>query len=96
MASYIDATFSIDSDKHNWILREKNVGKRVRLHYFPSLKLLANFVVGYKLRMFLAKGDVDLLNNSSATPSYASVIDDSARKLAHYIEKIVSKDDSTR
>ena len=28
MASYLDDKFSIDSDKHNWILREKNVGKK--------------------------------------------------------------------
>ena len=96
MASYIDATFSIDSDKHNWILREKNVGKKEILHFFPNLKLLANFIVGYKLRMFIVKGDVDLLKNSSATPSYSSLIEDSARKLAHYIEKIVSRDDSER
>ena len=52
--------------------------------------------MGYKLREFLVKGDVDLLKNSSATPSYSSVIEDSARKLAHYVEKIVSKDDSKR
>ena len=96
MASYLDDKFSIDSDKHNWILREKNVGKKEILHYFPNLKLLANFIVGYKLRMFIVKGDVDLLKNSSATPSYSSLIEDSARKLAHYIEKIVSRDDSKR
>ena len=96
MAKVLDATFTIDSDKHNWILREKNVGKKEILHFFPNLKLLANFIVGYKLRMFLVKGDVDLLKNSSATPSYSSLIEDSARKLAHYIEKIVSRDDSER
>ena len=96
MVNIIDATFTIDSDKHNWILREKNVGKKEILHYFPNLKLLANFIVGYKLRMFIVKGDVDLLKNSSATPSYPSVIEDSARKLAHYVEKIVSEDDSKR
>jgi hypothetical protein len=96
MASYLDDKFSIDSDKHNFILREKKKGKKEILHFFPNLKLMSNFIVGYKLRMFLAKGDVDLLKNSSATPSYSSLIEDSARKLAHYIEKIVSRDDSKR
>ena len=96
MASYLDDKFSINSDKQNWILREKNVSKKEKIHYFPNLKLLANFIVGYKLRMFIVKGDVDLLKNSSATPSYSSLIEDSARKLAHYIEKIVSRDDSER
>ena len=96
MASYLDDKFSIDSDKNNFILREKKKGKKEILHFFPNLKLMSNFIVGYKLRMFLAKGDVDLLKNSSATPSYSSLIEDSARKLAHYIEKIVSRDDSKR
>ena len=96
MASFIDDTFSIDSDKHNFILREKKKGKKEILHFFPNLKQLSNFIVGYKLREFLVKGDVDLLKNSSATPSYSSVIEDSARKLAHYVEKIVRKDDSKR
>ena len=96
MVNIIDATFTIDSDKHNFILREKKKGKKEILHFFPNLKQLSNFIVGYKLREFLVKGDVDLLKNSSATPSYSSVIEDSARKLANYVEKIVSKDDSKR
>jgi len=96
MVNIIDATFTIDSDKHNFILREKKKGKKEILHFFPNLKQLSNFIVGYKLREFLVKGDVDLLKNSSATPSYSSVIEDSARKLAHYVEKIVRKDDSKR
>ena len=96
MVNIIDATFTIDSDKHNFILRVKKKGKKEILHFFPNLKQLSNFIVGYKLREFLVKGDVDLLKNSSATPSYSSVIEDSARKLAHYVEKIVRKDDSKR
>ena len=96
MTKVIDDKFSIDSDKHNFILREKKKGKKEILHFFPNLKQLSNFIVGYKLRKFLVKGDVDLLKNSSATPSYPSVIEDSARKLAHYVEKIVSEDDSKR
>jgi hypothetical protein len=96
MASYIDETFTIDSDKHNWILREKKKGRKEILHFFPNLKLMSNFIVGYKLRMFIAKGDVELLKNSSGTPSYSSVIEESARKLEQYVVTLVSKDDSKR
>ena len=96
MASYIDETFTIDSDKHNWILREKKKGRKEILHFFPNLKLMSNFIVGYKLRMFIAKGDVELLKNSSGTPSYSSVIEESARKLEQYVDSLVSKDDSKR
>jgi len=96
MASYIDETFTIDSDKHNWILREKKKGRKEILHFFPNLKLMSNFIVGYKLRKFIAKGDVELLKNSSGTPSYSSVIVESATKLEQYVESLVSKDDSKR
>ena len=96
MASFIDETFSIDSDKHNFILREKKKGKKEILHFFPNLKLMSNFIVGYKLRMFIAKGDVELLRNSSGTPSYSSVIEESARRLEQYIDNLVSKDDFKR
>jgi hypothetical protein len=96
MAKVIDAKFSIKSDKYNWILTEKIKGKKDKHHFFPTIKQLSDFVGDYKQREFLVKGDVDLLDNSSQTPSYSSVIEDSARKLAHYVEKIVSKDDSKR
>ena len=96
MVNIIDATFTIDSDKHNWILREKKKGRKEILHFFPNLKLMSNFIVGYKLRMFIAKDDVELLKNSSGTPSYSSVIEESARKLEQYVVTLVSKDDSKR
>ena len=96
MTKVIDGKFSISSDKYNWILIEKNKGKKVKHHFFSSIKQLSNFVGEYKLREFLVKGEVDLLDKSTETPSYSSVIEDSARKLAHYVEKIVSKDDSKR
>ena len=96
MTKVIDATFTIDSDKYNWILREKNIGKKVRLHYFSNIKQLSNFVGEYKLREFLVKGEVDLLDKSSQTPSYSSVIDQSVLKLEQWIELIVGKDGSKR
>ena len=96
MPNVIDATFSFKSDKYNWILIEKNIGKKVRFHFFSSIKHMSNFVGEYKLRDFLVEGEVDLLNKSSQTPSYSSVIDQSILKLEQWIESIVSIDDSKR
>ena len=96
MTKILDATFTIDSDKYNWILIEKNIGKKVKHHFFSNIKQLSNFVGEYKLREFLVEGEVDLLNKSSQTPSYSSVIEESARKLEQYIDNLVSKDDSKR
>ena len=58
MTKAIDENFSLDSDKYNFILREKKKGKKEILHFFPNLKLMSNFVGEYKLREFLVKGDV--------------------------------------
>ena len=92
MAKVIDAKFSIKSDKYNWILIEKSKGKKVKHHFFSSIKQLSNFVGEYKLREFLVKGEVDLLDKSSQTPSYSSVIEQSVLKLEQYIESIVRDD----
>ena len=96
MTKVIDDKFSISSDKYNWILIEKSKGKKVKHHFFSSIKQLSNFVGEYKLREFLVKGEVDLLDKSSQTPSYSSVMEQSVLKLEQYIESIVSKDDSKR
>jgi hypothetical protein len=87
MTKAIDSTFAIDSDKYNWILREKKIGKKVKLHFFSSIKQLTNFVGEYQLREFLVEGEVDLLDKSSGTPSYSSVMEDAMSKLEHYIEE---------
>ena len=96
MYKVIDGKFSISSDKYNWILREKNIGKKVKYHFFSNIKQLSNFLGEYKLRRFLVEGDVELLDKSSQTPSYSSVIDQSVVKLEQWIESIVSKDDFKR
>ena len=96
MSNIIDATFSISSDKYNWILIEKSKGKKVKHHFFSSEKQLSNFVGEYRLRNFLVKGNVDLLEKSTETPSYSSVIEESARRLEQYVDSLVSKDDSKR
>ncbi|MDB9975934.1 hypothetical protein OAE24_07180 [Candidatus Thioglobus sp.] len=89
MYKVIDATFSISSDKYNWILREKNIGKKVKFHFFSNIKQVSNFVGEYKLREFLVEGEVELLNKSSQTPSYSFVIVESATKLEQYVESLV-------
>ena len=96
MSNVIDATFSFKSDKYNWILIEKNIGKKVRFHFFSSIKHMSNFVGEYRLRNFLVKGNVDLLEKSTETPSYSSVIEESVRKLEQYIDSLVREDDSKR
>ena len=96
MAKVIDPTFTIDSDKYNWILREKKVGKKVKLHFFSSIKQLTRFVGDYKLRELLVKGEVDLLDKSSETPSYTSVINQTVLKLEQYVDALVDGDDSKR
>ena len=89
MAKVIDAKFSIKSDKYNWILIEKSKGKKVKHHFFPTIKQLSNFVWEYRLRKCLVEGEVDLLDKSSQTPSYSSVMEQSVLKLEQYIESIV-------
>ena len=96
MANVIDAKFSVKSDKYNWILIEQLTGKKVKHHFFSSIKQLSNFVGEYRLREFLVEGEVDLLDKSTETPSYSSVIEESARRLEQYIDSLVSKDDSKR
>jgi hypothetical protein len=87
MYKVIDGKFSISSDKYNWILREKNIGKKVKHHFFSNIKQLSNFVGEYKLREFLVEGEVELLDKSSKIPSYSSVMEDAMSKLEHYIEE---------
>ena len=89
MANVIDAKFSVKSDKYNWILIEQLTGKKVKHHFFSSIKQLSNFVGEYRLREFLVEGEVDLLDKSTETPSYSSVIEQSVLKLEQYIESIV-------
>ena len=92
----IDENFSLDYDKYNFILREKKRGKKEILHFFPTLELMSNFIAGYWLREFIPRGEVDLINKSTETPSYDSVIEESARRLEQYIDSLVSQDDSKR
>ena len=89
MKDCLDDRFSISSDKYNFILIEKLRGKKVKHHFFSSTKQLSNFVVEYNLRECLVRGDIDLCNKSSLTPSYSSVIEATVGKLERYIDSIV-------
>ena len=89
MKHYLDDRFTISSDKNNLILIEKQKGKKVRRHYFPNVKQLSNFIGELKLRECLARGEFDISNKSSLTPSYSSVIEEIIAKLEHYIESIM-------
>ena len=89
MTKVLDGNFSISSDKYNWILREKDIGKKVKFHFFSNIKQVSNFVGEYKLREFLVEGEVELLDKSSQTPSYCSLIVESATKLEQYVESLV-------
>ena len=85
----LDDRFTISSDKYNWILIEKLSGKKVKRHYFSSIQQLSEFQVEYKLRECLVRGEIDLCNKSSLTPSYSSVIEATIAKLERYIDSIV-------
>ena len=89
MTKVIDDKFSVKSDKYNWILIEKSKGKKVKHHFFSSINQLSNFVGEYKLRECLVRGEIDLCNKSSLTPSYSSVIEATIGKLERYIDSIV-------
>ena len=81
--------FTISSDKYNLILIEKLRGEKVKHHFFSSTKQLSNFVVEYNLRECLVRGDIDLCNKSSLTPSYSSVMEETIGKLERYIDSII-------
>ena len=85
----LDNKFDISSDKYNWILIEKLSGGKGKRHYFPSIKLLSDFIVEYKLRECLVRGEIVLCNKSSLTPSYSSVIEATIDKLERHIDSII-------
>ena len=85
----LDYRFTLSSDKYNWILIDKQNGKKERRHYFANVKQLSNFIGELKLREGLDRCEVSLSNKSSLTPSYSSVIEATIAKLERYIDSIV-------
>ena len=89
MKHCLDDRFTLSSDAYNWILTDKQPGKKVRRHYFTSIKHLSNFIGEYMLLECFVRGDIDLGNKSSLTVSYCSVIEAKIGKLERYIDSIV-------
>ena len=84
-----DYRFTIDSDKYNLILIDKQNGKKERRHYFANVKQLSNFIGELKLREGLDRCEVNLCKNSPIIPSYSSVIEEIIVKLERYIDECI-------
>ena len=94
MKHCLNDRFTLSSDAYNWILTDKQPGRKVRRHYFTSIKHLSNFIGELKLRESLVRGEVSLCNKSSPTPSYSSVIEATIARLEHYIDSIIKRNES--
>jgi len=91
MKHQLDERFTLSSDSYNWILVDKQKGKKTRWHFFPSIKQLSFFLGELKAKESLGGAKVVLRNFSSATPSYSSVIEGVVNKLEHYINSIIKR-----
>ena len=92
MISLGDNRFFIKTDKYNWILIEKSSGKKDRHHYFPHQKQLSRFIGELKLKESLSRQRPQLIEISSKTPSYSSVIEEKIERLEDYIDQLITKD----
>ena len=91
MISLGDNRFFIKTDKYNWILIEKSLGKKDRHHYFANQKQLSRFVGELKLKEGLSKQTPQLIEISSRTPLYSSVIEEKIERLDDYIDQLIAK-----
>ena len=91
MISLGDNQFLIKTDKYNWILIEKSLGKKDRHHYFANQKQLSRFVGELKLKEGLSKQTPQLIEISSRTPLYSSVIEEKIERLDDYIDQLIAK-----
>ena len=85
----LDDRFTLSSDKYNWILIDRQNGKKERRHYFANVKQLSNFIGELKLREGLDRCEVNLCKNSPIIPSYSSVIEETIVKLERYIDECI-------
>ena len=92
MISLDDKQFFIKTDKYNWILIEKSSGKKDRHHYFPNQKQLSRFIADFKLKESLSRQGPQLIEISSETPSYSSVIEEKIERLDAYIDQLVKNE----
>ena len=91
MISLGDNRLFIKTDKYNWILIEKSSGKKDRHHYFANQKQLSRFVGELKLKEGLSKQTPQLIEISSRTPLYSSVIEEKIERLDDYIDQLIAK-----
>tara|TARA_Y100000385_G_scaffold212914_1_gene221266 strand:+ start:135 stop:425 length:291 start_codon:yes stop_codon:yes gene_type:complete len=91
MISLGDNQFFIKTDKYNWILIEKSSGKKDRHHYFANQKQLSSFIGELKLKDSLSKQSPQLIEISSRTPLYSSVIEEKIERLDDYIDQLIVK-----
>jgi hypothetical protein len=91
MISLGDNRLFIKTDKYNWILIEKSSGKKDRHHYFPNQKQLSKFIVELKLKESLSRQRPQLIEISSETPSYSSVIKEKIERLDDYIDQLINQ-----
>ena len=91
MISLGDNRLFIKTDKYNWILIEKSSGKRDRHHYFSNQKQLSRFIGELKLKESLSRQRPQLIEISSKTPSYSSVIEEKIERLEDYIDQLINK-----
>lgn len=89
MRLHLDQRFTLSSDRYNWILTEKQEGKKMKWHFFPSIKKLSGFIGELVAKEALGKSRVELGNIGTITPSCSSVIDEISVKLEEYIDSIV-------
>ena len=94
MSKALDNTFTLSSDRYNWILVEKKAGRKARRYFFPTIGQLCKFLGEFKARECLGRAKVALGDLSSATPSYPSVIDKIVAKLETHINSIIESDDT--
>ena len=91
MISLGDNRLFIKTDKYNWILIEKSSGKKYRHHYFPNRKQLSRFIAELKLKESLSRQRPQLIEISSETPSYSSVIEEIIERLDEYVDQLTNQ-----
>ena len=83
--------FTINSDKYNLILIDKQNGKKERRHYFANVNQLSLFIGELDVREGLDRCEVSLCEKSSLTPSYSSVFEEIMGKLEHHIDSVIKE-----
>jgi hypothetical protein len=89
MECQLNNRFALSSDKHNWILIDKNKGRNNQNRYFSNLKQLSEFIVDLRAKECWVRCDIALCDNSTTTLSYHSAIDAITKDLQAYFKKSI-------